>query len=163
MITIPRINLIPAPIHDLLNSLGTFHSKVTGVNYITVPPARPAANAPAFWDVNYAVLNAFNLAMSRLQFQYTMREFPSLTDVEDRPLLLTEASSYLEEDEQVFVKSWTNEPRPSDALMRIASNQLYDVDPLITYDNCKLTMTQEVTKHTTLVEYIGSYMLQSNS
>lgn len=162
-IVLPRISMIPAPIFDVLNSVGTFHSKVTGVNYVSVPPEKPKRDVPAFWNVNLAVIRRFNIAMSRLQHQFTMREFPSHLDTEDRPLLLTELSDYTDDQDTVFVKAWTNEPRPSDALIRSISEQLYADDDLINYDNCKLTMSQEVVKQTTLTEYVGSYVKQSNS
>lgn len=92
-----------------------------------------------------------------------MRPFPSLTDVEDRPLMLTELSSYEDDDDTVFVKAWTNEPRPSDALIRSISEEVYDTDTLITFANCKLTMTQEVLKPSTTAEFVGSYVNESNS
>lgn len=162
MITLPRIALIPGPIHDLLNSIGTFHSKVTGVNYISVPPQR-LQPVPNYWEVNLQIFRRFNLLMSRMQHQYTMRSFPSLTDTEDRPLILTELSSYDDLEDEVFVKSWTNEPRPSDALMRSVCDDIYEADNLINYDNCKLTMSQRIVKPAIIAEYVGSYVNESNS
>lgn len=163
MVIVPRISLIPAPIHDLLNSLGTFHSKVTGVNYVTHPPEYPNRNIPTYWVVNNAIVRRFNQLMSRLQYQYTMRAFPHLIDVEDRPLMITELSNYDENIESVIVNSWTNEPRPSDALIRSVCEKIYLDDALITYANCKMTMTQEIQKQPTLAQYVGSYVLESNS
>lgn len=162
-IMLPRIARIPAPIFDVLNSIGTFHSKVTGVNYVSVPPAKARRDPPPYWDLNLAVFQRFNIEMSRLQHLYTMREFPSHLDTEDRPLLITELSNYNEDDEIVFVKAWTNEPRPSDALIRSVCEEIYADDNLITYDNCKLMMSQEIVKQSTLAEYAGSYVMQSNS
>lgn len=150
---------LPGPLADLCHSLGYVHSNATGHNYHIIPP--PAPVQPEAWrQVDNNIINLWNREMNRVSPLYTMKEFPALNQCADRPLCLTQINV---EDDQAIVKAWTNEPKATDAFVRMANDDLFEAHPFITYNNCSLTMTQNISVSGFRANYAGSYINNVNS
>lgn len=146
---------LPGPLADLCHSLGYQHSNVTGHNYHIVPPPAPVQPEP--WrQVDNEILNLWNREMNRVSPLYTMKEFPSLSQCADRPLCLTQIN--IDQQQMAIVKAWTNEPKATDAFVRMANDDLFQAHQYITYNNCSLTMTQNVSLAGFRANYAGSYI-----
>jgi hypothetical protein len=157
-IRINRNILVPAPLSDLLYMIGQHHSNVTGVIYDSVPPAH-AANPPPWWAVDNDLVQQWCLMVNRLKTNYLMREFPSMTDYTNKPLMLT---SLHDNEDLRSIKAFTNEPKPADALIRFVNDPLYDPVPHA-YDACHLRMTEQLALTTIRYCYVGAYVINSNS
>lgn len=150
---------LPAPLADLCHTLGYHHSAADGHMYHVVPPAQP--NEPEDWrTVHHATLALYVREMQRVSIEYTMKEFPAPNQCADRPLLLTTRN---EANNQVIIKSWTNEPKPVDAYIRAVNPDLFDAHAYITHANASLTMTQQLDITTIRAQYAGSYIIDSNA
>lgn len=145
---------IPGPLADLLHSIGHFHSNANGFNYHVIPPAAPVA--PEAWrQVDANILALWNREMNRVAPLYTMKEFPAMNQCGERPLCLT----LRQVQENVgIIKAWTNEPKPTDAFIRMANDDLFDAHAHITFENCSLTMTGSVYVPGFVQNYAGSYI-----
>lgn len=155
-----RTVLLPGPIADLIHSIGYFHSNTTGVMHHTTPPAQ-AAVPENWWTVDQAIMAVYNRDMNRMKHLYTMKEFPSMSMCSDRPLMLTRKQ--VPANNISMVKAWTNEPKMSDALIRLVHEELYADHAFITFDNCHLNMTQRVFVPQIQTDYVGSYTIDTNS
>lgn len=155
--------MIPAPLFDLVNSIGVYHSKVTGCYYEVVPPAKPDKDPEDFWSTTPQEVTAFLTDMNRNITLYQMRVFPDRLDYDDRPLLLTTLEGPTKKDTTVRVRAFTDEPQPSDAVVRITNDDLFAPHSYITSTNCNLLMTYKIPPNFVRDQYVGSYVLSSNS
>lgn len=148
--------LVPAPLSDILKALGTFRSQSTGAYYVATPPAHPA-DSPDWWILDRHALEGWVLIMTRMARYYLMRAFPSKTDVQGRSVLLTAIK-----DENAFrsVKSLTNEARPIDGYLRLVTDDLFEPDDHVVYENCHQTLVTGTCASTVIPLYVGSYCLQ---
>lgn len=150
---------IPGPLADLLHSIGHFHSNATGHNYHVIPPPAPVAPEP--WRaVNNDLLALWNREMHRVSPLYTMKEFPAMNQCGERPLVLT--TRQLANDVGI-IKAWTNEPKQTDAFVRLANDDLFQEHPFINFANCSLTMTGAIFTPGFVNDYAGSYILNVNA
>lgn len=163
-VRINRAIPIPAPLADLLHSIGNFHSDAHGAIFHTVQPAQ-AAVPEAWWTVNNANIANWIRACSSTAPMYQMSEFPSPSEVDERPMML------LTRDDQgvapapptVSVRSWTNETKLTDALVFVCNDPLYDVHGHITYANCHLNACSNIDIPGTRHGYVASYVLDSHA
>lgn len=147
---------VPAPLGDLLHSFGYFHSTKTGYLHHLVQPAR-ASTPETFWTVDPGITTAWKLAMDRLSHVYTMKEFPSMSQCEDRPMMLTTVSSFATPFRSV--NSFTNESNMNDAFIHAMQDQIFEADPIITYDNSHLIMTNQFEHVAVRQQYVYSYAI----
>lgn len=147
---------IPAPLGDLLHSLGYFHSFTTGYLHHIVQPAR-ASTPETFWTVDPIITTAWTTTMNRLNHVYTMKEFPSMSQCEGKPMMLTTVSSF--DTPERSVRSFTNETNMTDAFIHAMQDQLYDADPIITFANSHLIMTNPFDHTAVRQQYVYSYAI----
>lgn len=87
-VRLARNQLLPAPLADLLHSLGSFHSPATGVIHHMTPPAQAAA-PENWWNVDNVLFVNWLLSINRMKHLFAMKEFPMINDYETRPIMLT--------------------------------------------------------------------------
>lgn len=87
-VRLARNQLLPAPLADLLHSLGSFHSPATGVIHHMTPPAQAAA-PENWWNVDNVLFVNWLLSINRMKHLFAMKEFPMVNDYETRPIMLT--------------------------------------------------------------------------
>lgn len=166
-VRIDRSITMPAPLCDLLSSLGRWTSHSRGLIYDVTPPARPA-EVPNWWQVDDAIVRQWETLCQRLKINYIMREFPSPSEWENRPIVLTTINDLNRgtadaPDIYRTVKAYTEEPLPTDAYIRFVNDPLFIENHHVTFLECGYTIVER--KHITSVvgEYVGGYILHSNS
>lgn len=158
-IRLSRNLLLPGPLADLCHAIGGFSSPATGEVYHTVPPATPAV-APNWTVVDNDIVQLWNREMARMSPLYTMKEFPPLSQYDARPMMLTRR---IAADNLCQVKSNTNDPKPTDALIRFVNDELYDQPGWYTDDNAHIELTRNMHLMDIQAGYVGSYTIQTNS
>lgn len=147
---------LPAPLGDLLHSIGYFHSTKTGYLHHVVQPAR-ASTPETFWTVDPAITASWINTMNRLSHIYTMKEFPTMSQCEGRSMLLTTVSAW--NTPMRSVNSFTNETYMTDGFIHAMNNQLYEADPIITFANSHLIMTNAFEHTSVRQQYVYSYAI----
>lgn len=151
--------IVPAPLSDLLYSIGSNLSPVTGHLHVAVPPARPAAPEP-WWNLDADITLQWNQTMGRLSNLYVMKEFPSPSDYENKPIMLVLRN---EVNHYVTTKAWTNEPTMQDGYIAAANDPLFVEHAYIRYANAALNMTTHVYRPNLVGEYASCYVRAVNS
>lgn len=145
---------LPGPLGDLVHSIGYFHSTSMGILHHVIPPAR-LATPPPWWTVDAVVVANWQATMKIIAPFYVLKEFPSLSMTDDRPLMLTfrdEANGY------GSVKSFTNEPKMTDALIRLVNDDLFAANEEFNFLNSHLLMTRNINVSTIRQDYVNSYV-----
>lgn len=155
-VNMSREILIPAPLHDLLTSLGTFKSKRLGITYNLVQPVYPNRDAPDWWEVHNATLRSWTNLMHRMKHAYTMHLFPDPDITTGTPLphvtILDNADHTLRS-----VRCFTDEPSPSDSLIRFCNDDLFDPFDAVTYEDSHLNVVQLKDLNSVQTAYAASY------
>lgn len=159
-IRLVRNILLPAPLGDLLHSLGHYYSASMGMSHHLVPPSR-ASTPEDFWTVSTAIVAAWNQTMKQIEPFYTIKEYPSMTQCEDRPMLLTRVSNFA--TPMRSVNAFTKEPKMTDAFVHSLQDELFIDHPFITFDNCHLIMTNSINSVQIRRDYVKSYVITHNS
>lgn len=149
---------MPAPLADLLYSLGACLDPTSGVLYHITPPARPAQPQP-WWNVDPAILANWILTMNRMQHLFTMKEFPSIREYDGRPLMLTAIQDRL--DGTRIVKAFSNQPTPADGFIRFVNDELFENG--IAYNDCHLRLTDPLDLVGFRFDYLRDYCIHSNT
>lgn len=159
-INLHRSILLPGPLADLLYSLGQFHSNATGHLHHIVPPQRHIHHPHNWWIIDEDIIQQWHQLTYRNKNLYQMKDFPLPKQCENCPLMLT-----TRRDRNLFslIKAWTNEPTPTDSIIRMMNDDLFAAHPYITYDNCAYSVTQRLHIQGVLSDYVGSYVIASNS
>lgn len=144
---------LPAPLADLLYSIGRFHSNTNGVIYDIAQPAR-ADPPPPFWDVNPNIVTAWQQSMARMRNAYTMREYPSPNEFDKCPLGLTVIQDV---GNLRSVRSYTNETSMNDALIRFVNDDLFDTPAHMTFANCHLRVVEGLERTSVMSHYVAGY------
>lgn len=159
-IRLTRTISVPAPLADLLASLGSFSSHATGhIHHITSPPQ--AAQPEAFWTVDAPIVNQWNILIGRMQHHFLMKEYPSQRETDNRPLMLTYRDD--QANDTLQVKAFTNEPKLVDAYIRSMNDELFVVRDHFDLEHCALIMTPLFHVPSVRGAYIGSYVLNNNA
>lgn len=153
-VRLARNIMLPAPLADLLYSIGSFHSRTNGLIYTTSQPSR-ADPAPNWWTVDSQIVAHWQTMMGRFSSSYIMREFPSPSDWENKPLLLTSISDTADTQLRA-VRAYTNEVTMNDAFIRFVNDDLYGQE--ITYQNCHLRIIDGLDRNTIIYDYTRSYV-----
>jgi len=154
---------VPAPLADLLYSIGYIRSANLGYKFICGLPSKPAANPPDWWDIDNAVVNGWLDMCEGSKTTFTFKEFPSPTSCEDRALVLTTRSDFAAVNDEAQVRSYSAEARPSDALIHLANDPLFSNPNQWTYDNSMFTLTALKDVRTTRAAYCASYVTGTNA
>lgn len=149
--------MLPAPLADLLYSLGQWYNDVEGIMYHMVPPTR-AADPEPWWTLDNAIFSAWNQTVNRMQHLFQMKEYPSLSDFDARPIY--GCSKLIDGQMQSIVARW-NKPKPADAFIRFVNDELFAAP--IPPDQCHLRMTDRMFTTSIVGEYLRRYCLSSNS
>lgn len=144
---------LPAPLADLVYSIGRFHSHATGVVYDIAQPPR-ADPAPAYWDVDPLIVTFWQQSMARMRQAYTMREYPSPSEFDNRPLGLTTIQTA---NQLRSVRAYTNETSANDALIRFVNDDLYVEHNHFTFDTSHLSVVDRLELASTRARYISCY------
>jgi hypothetical protein len=149
--------LLPAPLADLLYSLGSFDDPTSGITYHVNPPDQPAVPQP-WWTVDPAILATWITMTHRMAPFFTMKEFPSVRDYDGRPLMLT---AIQDANNLRSVKALTNQPTPADGLIRFVNDNLFLNGAQ--YEYCHLRMTEPMLLAHVRYDYLRDYVLNSNA
>lgn len=151
--------MVPAPIADLLYSLGNFHSKANGVRYVISQPDHPA-QPPAWWQLDADDVPLWNQVIGRVQHAYVMREFPSPTDYANHPLILTNVQTA---NNLRSVKSLTNEAQMSDGFLAFVNGPIFNQVAPNDYAGSHLRIVESLYVPTVLSEYVRGYVTNATS
>lgn len=152
---------VPAPIGDLLNVLGKYHSTRDGVIYVSTPPERPAAAPENWWAIDNDILARYCLFIGRMYNVYTMYEFPMPTDFDNRPICRTSINNH--PDDYRSVRSCDSGTSPNDGFLRFLNDDLFAVNDLINYETASLLLVSQKHRPTVLRVYVQSYITGSNA
>lgn len=155
-IRLSRTIMMPAPLADLLYSLGSFFSTETGFYHQIIPPTRPAA-PPGWWTVDAAILDQWELMINRMQGHYVMKEYPSQRETIGRPITLV-IKRFTEPLTQV--RAFTNEPKLSDAFIALCNNTLFAEQADFPIGDAALNMTPPLLASTIRGKYVASYITE---
>lgn len=148
--------LAPAPLVDILDSLGVFFDKHSGITHYIAPPPRPAENAPAWMNVHAALCRRWSRMMLRMKRAFTMLPIPLAKQIDDRPLMLTTRQ---ELDNDVFITRCKHQgPTAMDGLIRTFSDELFE-EPIPIAD-CHIRMTPRIHRPSAILEYLDTYRLE---
>jgi hypothetical protein len=149
-IRINRNIIVPAPIADLLHSLGHFTS-TSGKHHHLIPPPRPVA-VLAWANVDNEILELWIRDMGRLSPLYTMKDYPSFQQCDSRPLMLTFIQDTGVERQ---VRAFTPEPQKTDAYIRLINDDLFEEHAYMTFENSALNATQRLNRRQIIHSYVG--------
>lgn len=158
-VRLDRSIVMPAPLSDLLYSMGSFVSNARGIQIHMTPPAQPPQPQP-WWNIDNDILRDWSLLCHRMQKQYLMREMPSPGDFDGRPLALLIPEDF---NNLRAVYSYTNEPTPTDALITFVNDNLFIPANSIDVAHCSYLVVDRIHRTSTIGRYVGSYVLESNS
>lgn len=156
-----RINrqiTVPAPLADLLHTLGSFYSAHTGRHHYLAPP-KVGAKKEDFWTVENQSLRDWELLTRYMDRNYTMREFPSQRETTDRAIVLTFPQVT---GQYKRIKALTNEPRLADAFIRLVNDDLFAAHDRFTIANCALNMTMDLQTSNVRGRYVAAYALRND-
>lgn len=159
-IHVSRTTLVPAPLGDLLYAIGSFHSRSNGAIIDMIPPERDADNPAPWWQVENDMYFNYCLFCARMQNKYIFYEFPKPHDYEGRTICLT---TIHDENGLRTVRAKTNEPTPSDALIRHVNDDLFRANNWLLYDSCFLLASEQKDVLSVRANYIRSYVTGSDA
>lgn len=160
-IRLTRTISLPAPLGDLLATLGSFHSSATGHFHHVTPPPRPA-EPETFWTVDNQIVISWNMLMARMQNLYLMKEFPSPREVDNRPITLIRRN-FTANAQMLQLKANTNEAKLIDGFIVAVNDELFPDLGMFTLANAALTVTPRFHVPSVRGAYIGAYVLDSNA
>lgn len=163
-VKIGRTIKLPAPLADLLYSLGHFDSVATGHRHHVIPPVMEATPAN-WWNKDDAVIGNWITFCDRMESFYQMREYPAVSTAVDKPMMLCTRSDQAMNVPvgTVRVNAVTNEPNPAEALVFSLHDPIFDEDPHFSYANTALTMTPQLYLTNMRMQYVESYILATHT
>lgn len=154
-IRLSRNVTLPAPLADLLYTLGQFHSPAKGIKYDITQPPRPAV-PEQWWNIDDALLPQWITTMGLLADKYIMREYPSQSEYSNRPITLTMLMD--NEDGTIrSVKSATNETSLNDAFIHFVNDPLFLPIQGMAYARCHLKVVDSLHLLTIRRQYVRGY------
>lgn len=142
-------------------SIGNFHSTCTGRLHHTIPPDKSATIPEDFWSLNPHGIDAWNQDMNQLKSLYVMKKFPSKSQCDNHPMMLTSVSSY--ETPERIVKGFNIGPKKSDVFVLSMQDRLYEPHAFINYENSHLIMSDSFHIQQVRKEYVHSYVIKNLS
>lgn len=151
-IRITRNMVVPAPLADLLYAIGSYYDPNEGVRHHIIPPARPAEPEP-WWTIDNAILGQWDLCINRMQDAFVMKEFPSPSNYEGRPLFQT---SIDDTADGRAIRARYRGPTPADAYLRAVNDELF-ADPYPIAD-CAFSIVEPTNRVHIIHEYLRKYV-----
>lgn len=148
---------LPAPLADLIYSIGSFTEDKLGIVMTMVPPDQ-ASKPENWWTADSDIIAKWILLTHRIQDRFVMKEFPSNRDVEGRALVLTTrkvTNGYCE------IRSLTNSPTPADGMIRFLNDELFTNG--YEFADCHLRMTDRLNYQQVLYGYLQPYCTGSRA
>ena len=108
-------------------------------------------------DPNQDIVMHWQQLMELARFDYTIREFPRKSDTTGTPLVLTAVDD--RGNGLTAVKAMVNEPRQSDAFIRLVNEYLFDALPYAV-NQMHLNMTNKLNALDIRGQYVGAYSLR---
>ncbi|KAI5693023.1 hypothetical protein M8J76_012893 [Diaphorina citri] len=150
--------IVPAPLGDVLYSLGNYMCNANGVNYHLVPPPQ-AAPAEDWWTINANIVTTWNQTMARYQKLYVMRESPLPSNNDGKTIIMTGRNV---QQDLVSVRAHLNTIELSDGLIHAVNDNLFPNDHL-PYNNQSLQVLSNQSLPNLRSQYVASYVLDSNA
>lgn len=150
---------VPAPLADLTFALGSYFCPANGITYDVVPPVK-GNDPPNWWEIDLPMLNRWNRTCARMKDLYHMREFPTMTDWNDKPLSLCVVTD--DDTPLRTVKSPVTGATPTDSLIALVNNQLFNPQ-VAALNNCHISLVESVNYEIVAGEYVASYVTGSNN
>ncbi|XP_059487742.1 uncharacterized protein LOC132203757 isoform X1 [Neocloeon triangulifer] len=149
----PFGTLVPAPLGELLDAIGSFSSQARGGIYRIKPPENKGED---WWKMDNELLRKWWLLKTQMKRHYKLLEFPSKDDVQNRPLMLLLRPE--EGQEEPFIKAWTNEPPPELPHLHLVNDPLFEIHHVIKYEHCALRYTNPCTELQYRSAYLASFI-----
>lgn len=151
-IRLSRNLTVPAPLADLLYSLGSYFDPCEGVFHHIIPPPAPAQ--PENWRVvDAGILQDWTMYLNRMSSAFVMKEFPPVSQYEGSPLIhcsISDAANNIRS-----IKARFKGPAPADAYVRFLNDELFQ-DPYAAAV-CHYTMTEPLDRIAVTYEYMRKY------
>lgn len=158
-IILSRSLKIPAPLSDLLESLGTFISKRLGSRHYLTEPTYAAANV---WTaVDNEILRQWSQLMGRISNLYEVREFPVPSNFGGDPLMF--CFNAANADGSNVVHAYTDEPTIEDAIITACNDALFGAHGYITAANSNIVLSLDDEPVSFQARYVAEYALNVNS
>jgi len=148
---------VPKPLYDLLCALGQCYDNTNGVTYDVIPPARTQQAPQDWYTLTAADLNTWIQEMRRYERVYEMCEFPQRSDFEGRAL---QRLSYDDTNSLRQIKARTTIVRPSDALITLMHDQLFEPTP--DFAGCHIICTDQLHRPSVIASYVSSFVKIDN-
>jgi len=152
--------MVPKPIYDLMLAIGRGFNIHDGHHYYMSSVAYPAANAPDFWQLDAAILTAYQQFSRRMSTLYQHVEFPSSNDYDGRAIGCTRVQVA---HGRSSVLASTPAPTPADGLLRIMIPDAFFGGDVPLVANCSYRLCDETVIAPVQNAYIGSAILKTNS
>lgn len=153
--------LVPAPLSDLLHSIGRFHSTATGVIHQTFAPEKPSTGPiEDWWTIDTEILCSWIRMIHIFKNKFVMKEAPLATDFENRPLMMTQIK--VTKCGMVQCMSKTNEIGLTDGYVHMVNDPLYDPS-IYAFEDCHLIVSSPVNQDSLRTEYLSSYIINEEA
>lgn len=181
-INLAKTILMPAPLADLLDRMGYFHSARLGFMFHLVPPVKPTkpkkskdkekkekedeeVEIPDWWRVNNDITRRWMIYMGRVKRLYEVRGFPARVTGRDKPMMLVTRSDQLQPTPagDLTVKQVTDEPSVEDALIFAMHDPIYAPHAVFSYVNSAITRTGEFNLPDLQDAYVNAYVLDTRA
>lgn len=150
-IRLSRNLTVPAPLADLLYSLGSYFDPLEGVFHHIIPPAAPAA--PENWrTVDATILQNWCTYMNRMSGAFVMKEFPPISQYEGTNLFHCTRQVA---GQVCTIKARYKGTTPADAYIRFVNDELFD-NPYAAAD-CHYTVTEPMNQTSVIYQYLRKY------
>lgn len=150
-IRISRNVNLPAPLADLLYTLGQYYDPQEDIMHHLVPPAHPAQPEP--WrSVDADILTQWNETITLLTPYFIMKEYPPMSIYQGTPIMFT---TVVDTGNLRAVKARFNGPTPSDAYIRLVNDELFE-QPYATAA-CHFTLVSPQRRSETIDLYLEKY------
>lgn len=145
--------ICPAPLADLLESMGSFHHAPEGVYYHVVPPVQ-ADELEDFWKPDSDIITLWLKTCNQLAPFYTMRSTPSKSDFKNKSIVLTTTAK---DGHLVMVKTKYKSCNISDGLIHAVNDPLFPPNHF-PFDESHITILS-TDKHSLVRDHIDSYII----
>lgn len=145
---------VPAPLGDLLYSMGSYYNREEGILYTPTQPAQPATPED-WWTVDSTIVRQWNTTMKRFTPFYTMRQTPLKSDYDLKPLILATIS-----DSGVLrsVRAKYSFLEMTDGLIALTHDSLYHT-VIHSFDECNILVVESKCRNFISKAYVGSYKI----
>lgn len=143
---------IPAPLADLLYTLGSYFDPIEGVYHHIIPPPAPAH--PETWrTVDPTILQDWMTFINRMTPAFVMKEYPPMSQYQGSPLM-----HYVRDTSLVGfikIKARFQTKNPADAYIRFLNDELFTApyEPAA----CHYTCTEPMNRIAVTYEYLAKY------